>query len=1004
MTELRLLELNEVVQIDESYGVSFDRQIQDVRDLGEVSSSSSKSLFIKSNERVNNLFGSIFNINADTLNFDTNVKQNCIIAHDGEILAEGYFQIVEIDYVSKGEYVYNIMVFDEQTDFFTSIEENELTDLDFSQYNHVYNLASLENSWANDVYTLPYIYLLHNSQVNSYWTEIIDFRIGFYAKWLVDYIFTSYGYKYESDFLNSDLFKELVIPYSSNDGLPNISQEEIDLRKFEIEGDVSCDISFSTGTVNIVSLLSNESFPNPAIGQGSVINTAQLATPTDQTVGSTDLVDEGTCNPSTFGDATYWTPQKIGLHNIHFQQPVSLEITNYNNFDLFPRDTPANLLDRSKCWIVCELRRRTGAGNTVSINENTLINSSLSELLENVYIPIDLVKVDANQIITITDTLNGVFENITVNPNSEYFVTFQVSRFRYASIPNGVSNADVDFEITYEGDGAKIFNEPLPVEVNEGSTININDFLPQNFKQKDFLKSLNKMFNLKWQPIGNKTIQIEPRDDFYSKGNIIDLRNNDEFFITKKPSQYKAVNELQKKEIVFKYKDDSDSSDDTEMLERRLQKNYFDSFKEYYGQQRIKFENENLRGERIIEPEFSPTIPAFSTQLGVNGRSYICSLIDSRNPKCNYRILFVNRLDQDPPNVKNLKKALKIYDTNTPDAGENYETVYLNDLVIGTHYRTNPFSPTFDLNYGRARQTLFETKGIDNNLFNNYWINEIRSINTSKMIVASFYISNFEYSKLKLNDILYFEKTEYSNYFMINKILEYNAKTGEAKMELITYEPNQNFTTPIIPTDDIIVGGFGSVPKTTTSNALPKDNSGTDFNIINGQNNNINSGNIVSGNNNIAGKSAFILGSDNKVNNSVYVFGNNNSIENKKNVLIVGNSYQDDQVRDNSIVADNIITKSISNQITEIASSRQLEISETIVIINAGNLTITLPRMSLCIGVKYIIKSNNSINIDVEPDLADATTIDGSSSISIGSYDGTMLINNGVEWFIISNK
>jgi hypothetical protein len=907
MTELQLLDLNEVIQIDESFGVSLDAQIQDVRELGEVKSSSSKPLFIRSTERINNLFGQIFNINAVTLNFDTNVKQLARLVKDGETIADGYFQIVKIDYISKAEYIYEVVVFDEQTDFFTSIEENELSDLDFSQYDHTYDLSEIEFSWGKDADSLPYIYLLHNSQESSYWTEIIDFRPAFYVKWLVDYIFAGYGFKYDSDFFNSDLFKELVIPFSSNDGLPTIPDEEVENRKFILEGDTGL-IQSALSTEFMPSLVNNEN----AAQIINIVRDIRTLPVNDQTSGDTNLINEGQINPANFGEITYYTPQRNGADNLTFEIPVTLMIENLIAFDIEPSPTPANVLSRAHAWFVLELRKRKPAAlDATTLNTNMvggrLIQSNLSELIDTVAVPIPLVPIEADGIETINDTIVGTFQNVQVEQGAEYYFTIQLSRFLMSRAFDPAFRTNVLVEIDYDANGAKIFNDPIKVELNEGSVLNINEFLPQNFKQKDFLRSLTQMFNLKWQPIGNNTIQVEPRDEFYKKGNIIDLRNNNEFFFTKKPSQYKAVNELQTKEIVFRYKDDADSSDKQEMLERRLQKDYFDAFKEYYGQQRIKFDNENLRGERVIEPMFSPTIAGYSTAIGVEGRRYICSLMDARNPKCNYRILFVNRLSQTGRNVINLNKATKVYNTTTPDAGQNYETVYLSDLVIGTHYRNDPFEPTFDLNFGRARQTLFPTKGTDNNLFNTFWINDISTINTAKMVIGYCYISNYQYARLKLNDVLYGEKNEFSRYYIINKIIEYNAKTGEAKLELITYDPSQQFprfARPIFdPIQDQPINDFD----TNINNGLPSDSIDDEFTIVNGVNNEGQGGNIINGNHNVVGKKSIASGDYNVLGEKVFAFGDNNEVVEKKNVFILGDGYTDADVEDNTIVADKII-------------------------------------------------------------------------------------------------
>ena len=165
MTELILLNNNERIEIDEKYGVAVEGNIQDIRDLETVSGGSSKSLFITGNDKVNATLGSLFNINFESTQFDIKSKQECELWSGGEILIKGFFQIVEIDYNSRNQYTYEIWVFDEQINFFLEIEENLITgnddpskDLDFSQYNHLWNKENVEDSWQKTPLELPYIF------------------------------------------------------------------------------------------------------------------------------------------------------------------------------------------------------------------------------------------------------------------------------------------------------------------------------------------------------------------------------------------------------------------------------------------------------------------------------------------------------------------------------------------------------------------------------------------------------------------------------------------------------------------------------------------------------------------------------------------------------------------------------------------------------------------------------------------------------------------------------
>lgn len=90
-----------------------------------------------------------------------------------------------------------------------------------------------------------------------------------------------------------------------------------------------------------------------------------------------------------------------------------------------------------------------------------------------------------------------------------------------------------------------------------GQTINMTDAIPKDIKQKDFITSLFKMFNLyaDIDATDKNNYLIEPRDDFYAAGGSKDWSDK---LAWDKPYSIKPMSEVDFKRFIYKYKDDSD--------------------------------------------------------------------------------------------------------------------------------------------------------------------------------------------------------------------------------------------------------------------------------------------------------------------------------------------------------------------------------------------------------------------------------------------------------------
>jgi hypothetical protein len=201
----------------------FTYAIDDISDFGSKNTSFSKTISLSGTAKNNQIFGFIFdlgnaNFTDDTLpnvnyNFNASKSAQCKIFIDKVQIFKGTLRILEI--VIQGETIeYQCSVFGELGGFIDSLGNGRLEDLDFSAYDHTYNVTNIANSWdaqRGQGYYYPLIDYgnVSTDKVNFQYSA---FRPALYIKEYIDKIFANTFYEYESDFLNSEFFKRLIVP------------------------------------------------------------------------------------------------------------------------------------------------------------------------------------------------------------------------------------------------------------------------------------------------------------------------------------------------------------------------------------------------------------------------------------------------------------------------------------------------------------------------------------------------------------------------------------------------------------------------------------------------------------------------------------------------------------------------------------------------------------------------------------------------------------------------
>lgn len=263
--------------------------IDDLNNLDSKSTSFTKTIVLPGTDNNNKLLGNIFEFNSSNFynpsadnvlyNYNASVSASARIEVNGLQIMKGVLRLIEI--VKNGEAIeYEVALFGELGGFINTLGNKRIEDLDFSAYNHTYNVTNITNSWSNtggSGYCYPLIDY-GNVSTGQYGAAKKDFQYNtfkpaLYVKEYIDKIFAGSGYTYESAFFNTPEFKRLIVPnnqailsstsniqlagspkvktYSGNSTSLNIELETTTLGNFTLTSNYMLSYLGTTKTVNL---------------------------------------------------------------------------------------------------------------------------------------------------------------------------------------------------------------------------------------------------------------------------------------------------------------------------------------------------------------------------------------------------------------------------------------------------------------------------------------------------------------------------------------------------------------------------------------------------------------------------------------------------------------------------------------------------------------------------------------------------------------------------------
>lgn len=706
--------------------------IDDIRDFGAKNTAFSKTIILPGTKRNNILLGHIFNVNRTTqynstvpnvgFNFNAAVSARALIFANNLQVFKGILRLMEI-VIDRGNIEYEVTVYGELGGLAASLGANRLTanikpdgtpntaaDLDFSAYNHTYNLATIVSSWDNAGAGSGYCY--PNSDYGTYGRNAAHtavgkhswmyktFRPALFVKEYLEKIFAKAGYTYDFPLLSTSRFKHLIVPHNRKD-LTTIT-------------DIFCSLYASYG------------FMSPAT-----------------------ILDSGAGLTARFGfpsiASSVFTPDAVPTFKITYTPagPTSVLLV-WNLSIIYYSDWPTTFeVRKNGVALYSQVLPSTGMVTTyISLTQYTGIAASLSA--------------------------------------TDYLELWMTGPFGH------------NYNIKMSG-GQFTVKSPTPtsVPISLNDSFLINDSLPKNILQKDFLSSIVKLFNLYVYDDPNKLnhVKVEPFVDFFIDGQVTDWSNK---LDRSKPVKIKPMSELNARYYNFKFKNDSDFYNDL------YQKRYNEGYGTYKYDSGYQFSIESHEVDLI----FSPT-----PLVGYGGEDKVYSTIFKSSAgveECidsNIRILQAKKIT-----------GVTSWDILQMD-GTTVLGSYTNYCYAG-HY-DDPNVPANDIQFGAPKELFFTlvTGALNINQFNVYWspyMAEITDVD-SKLMTATFRLKRSDIYNLKFSTFVFVDGV----LFRLNKIIDYNATSEDTCMVELLKVMNLSYALP--PQDNYLLAEDGEILATETA-------------------------------------------------------------------------------------------------------------------------------------------------------------------------------------------
>jgi hypothetical protein len=798
--------------------ISTNFAVADVREPDKRNASYSKTIAIPGVKEVNILFEFAFEVNAQFLTFNPNLKVPASYFSNEVEVFKGDLQLLNITQ-NNGALTYNCNIVGMNANLFLSLTDKYLTDLadpvkgypipgmpgqyGFTDLNHTISYANFSAAPTIGVgYCYGYIdYGL--AGMNGWNWRVDQMKAAIFELEYLKRIFAASGYTFTSTFLASAYYKRIAIP-DVNEGPYQFSPAQITNNQFYAGKTAATLVNATTinlvGSVfsyrfntNITPVIFNDDSTTPFNDPGAQYNTGTgiftLAQGGQHQI-TCSLNYTVTLDCSLIPAAAYF----VGTSYILLQ----INNTTFNTQYI----VIANAAFTAQV---------TGANAVAQLNISASFIANI--MPAGTQYEVDILGYTGSGT---NGTIVGTFYDVFDNPTT------------------GLGSLNGSYNIT----SAQFYNNLASTNQTFSNTVDMNTTIPKDVKQIDFLTSIIKSHNLYMEQDKTDPFNyvIEPRDTFIQTTNPLVWTDKHD---TSKDTVVLPMGDLDARSYTLTFKPDQDY----------FNKQYQDKWKEIYGQHLTNVRNDFVKTDKKIEVIFSPS-PGVSFQcaglvaprlLSIEGAypgTGMASIVKS--VKCNIRRLYYGGMK--PCADHGLMVTAGIYQTQSTYPSLNHVD--------------DPNNPAIDLCFGSPREIYWNLPAqmyTTDNLFGRYYkkfIDEITDPN-SKVVKAYLLLNEDDIAQFSFRKIVYLKNA----YFYVNRISDYDPQVRKSIMvELLklkagatfspaVYQPwnppaGQQFTMPIRPELNWL-NNYGQAGALNVGRNL---NNGSEAGLLTGQNTNIQRG------------------------------------------------------------------------------------------------------------------------------------------------------------------
>ena len=486
----RLVDINQ----DAPFPLTFN--ISDIKDLNARKGNKSKTITLPGTKNNTSLMLSVFTLSAtdkisnadsDFVDFDPSIKAEAQYYQNGLLEFNGVAQLMSCKLLN-GIWSFDITLVSDTIDYISRLTKIKVNELGFSEYNHALTYNNQQDTWNGIIQLNGSPSSNQDSQGwtgRGYYYGLIDY--GFtrpapstfgvehippqvFCYEILEKAFNYAGITWDSNFLESQLFKKLLMAYPGGD-LPTITQAQADN-----------DSSFTEEQNNTSGKIINGTTQNNGSGLW-FLNDLTLFDDYDGSVTQDNLGQIQSTSPIQFVAASdgLFTINYVGDHDVTFTTGGTLMYGNY----------------KVKLLIF---------KNNIQISDDLIYQGVLDGNLTGYSVTYSF------------DYTRQI--NLLINDTLTFKIVYQLTQAQIIGGATGLQG--ITTEIVSNIATLDILKQPQTLTA--GGTVYLDAFLP-DMTCDQFLKGIITAFNLYVKPsTADPTIlEIEPLADFYNaSGDAID--------------------------------------------------------------------------------------------------------------------------------------------------------------------------------------------------------------------------------------------------------------------------------------------------------------------------------------------------------------------------------------------------------------------------------------------------------------------------------------------------